>query len=52
VQDKLQIKDKEIQMLKQRDSVNSSSIGGQSDKIIELEKKIEWLMKKAEESSS
>jgi integrase len=48
---KLKEKDREIAHLREQIAINNSSIGGQSDKIIELEKKIEWLMKKAGESS-
>jgi hypothetical protein len=42
----LQDKDKEIQMLRQRDSLHTSSIGGQSDEIMELKKQVAYLMKK------
>jgi integrase len=48
---KLKEKDREIEHLREQIAINNSSIGGQSDKIMELEKKIEWLMKKAEGSS-
>jgi integrase len=48
---KLKEKDKEIELLKQRDSMNTSSIEGQTELILKLQKDVELLMKKSGESS-
>ena len=44
---KLLEKEKEIQLLRQRDSMNTNAIGGLTDTVMQLKEEVEQLKKKS-----